>query len=77
MYDDVIRKTILDDLEGKVMSVVNTSITLASQGYLVNKSKYIRLDWSSLLLHAFENLNVLDSEQQRKVELLYNKITTL
>ena len=58
MYNDVIKKNILDDLESKAMSIVNTSIALASQGYLVNKSKYIRLDWSSLLLHAFENIDV-------------------
>lgn len=77
MYNDVIRKTILDDLESKVISIINTSIALASQGYLVNKSKYIRLDWSSLLIHAFENINVLKSEQQRNIELLYNKLLTI
>ena len=52
-------------------------MTLASQGYLVNKSKYIRLDWSSLLLHAFENIDVLKPEQQHKIELLYNKLSTI
>lgn len=77
MYNDVIRKAILDDLEGKVISIVNTSIALASQGYLVNKSKYIRLDWSSLLLHAFENIDILKPEQQHRIELLYNKISTI
>ena len=77
MYNDVIKKNILDDLESKAMNIVNTSIALASQGYLVNKSKYIRLDWSSLLLHAFENIDVLKPEQQHSVELLYNKISTL
>lgn len=77
MYNDVIRKTILDDLEGKVIGIVNTSIALASQGYLVNKSKYIRLDWSSLLLHAFENIDILKPEQQNRIELLYNKISTI
>ena len=77
MYNDVIRKAILDDLEGKVIGIVNTSIALASQGYLVNKSKYIRLDWSSLLLHAFENIDVLKPEQQHRIELLYNKISTI
>lgn len=77
MYNDAIRNTILDDLESKVINIVNVSITLASQGYLVNKSKYIRLDWSSLLLHAFENIDVLKPEQQHRVELLYNKISTI
>ena len=77
MYNDVIKKNILDDLESKAMSIVNTSIALASQGYLVNKSKYIRLDWSSILLHAFENIDVFSEEQQHKIELLYNKLSTL
>lgn len=77
MYDDLIKNNILDDLEGKVISIANTAITLASQGYLVNKSKYIRLNWSSLLLHAFENIDVLKPEQQRSIELLYNKLSTI
>ena len=77
MYNDVIRKSILDDLEGKVISIINTSIALASQGYLVNKSKYIRLEWSSLLIHAFTNIDVLKPEQQHKIELLYNKLSTI
>ena len=77
MYNDVIKKNILDDLESKAMNIVNTSIALASQGYLVNKSKYIRLEWSSLLLHAFENIDVLKPEQQHSVELLYNKLSTI
>ena len=74
MYNDVIKKNILDDLESKAMSIVNTSIVLASQGYLVNKSKYIRLDWSSILLHAFENIDIFSKEQQKSIEVLYNKI---
>ena len=77
MYDDVIKQNITDDLESKVISIVNTSIALASQGYLVNKSKITRLNWSSLLIHAFENIDVLNREQQHKIELLYNKISTI
>ena len=77
MYNDVIRKTILDDLERKVISIINTSIALASQGYLVNKSKYIRLDWSSILLHAFENIDIFSEEQQNNIERLYNKVSNI
>lgn len=77
MYNDVIKKNILDDLESKAMNIVNTSIVLASQGYLVNKSKYIRLDWSSLLLHAFENINIFNKEQQNNIERLYNKVSNI
>lgn len=77
MYDDVIKTNTIDSLENKVVSIVNTSVALSSQGYLVNKNKYIKLDWSSIMIHAFENIDVLDEEQQRRVELLYNKISTL
>lgn len=77
MYNDVIKKNILDDLESKAMNIVNTSIALTSQGYLVNKSKYIRLDWSSLLLHAFENIDIFSKEQQNNIERLYNKVSNI
>ena len=77
MYNDVIKKNILDDLESKAMCIVNTSIALASQGYLVNKSKYIRLDWSSILLHAFENIDIFSKEQQNNIERLYNKVSNI
>ena len=77
MYNDVIKKNILDDLESKAMNIVNTSIALTSQGYLVNKSKYIRLDWSSLLLHAFENIDIFNKEQQNNIERLYNKVSNI
>lgn len=77
MYNDVIKKNILDDLESKTISIVNTSIALVSQGYLVNKSKYIRLDWSSILLHAFENIDIFSEEQQNNIERLYNKVSNI
>lgn len=77
MYNDSIRKTAIDNLESKTIDIVNTSVALASQGYLVNKSKTIKLEWSSLLIHAFENIDVLKPDQQHKVELLYNKISAL
>lgn len=77
MYNDVIKENILDDLESKVISIVNTSVTLASQGYLVNRNKYTKLNWSSILIHAFENIDILSEKQQHQVELLYNKISTL
>ncbi len=77
MYDDLIKQNILDNLESKVISIVETAIALASQGYFVNKSKYIRLDWSSVLIHAFENIDIFEPEQQDKLELLYNKISNI
>lgn len=77
MYNDELRKNIITDLESKELSIVNTTVVLASQGYVVNQSKYIKLNFASIILNAFENINVFSKEQQHKIELIYNKFSTL
>ena len=77
MYNDELRKTIITNLESKELSIVNTAIGLASQGYVVNRAKYIKLNLASIILNAFENINIFSEEQQHKIELLYNKFSTL
>ena len=77
MYNDDLRKSIITDLESKELNIVNTVVVLASQGYVVNQAKHIKLDWTSIILNAFENINVFSEEQQHKIELLYNKLLTL
>ena len=77
MYNDDLRKSIITDLESKELNVVNTVVVLASQGYVINQAKHTKLDWASIILNAFENINVFSEEQQHKIELLYNKLSTL
>ena len=77
MYNDDLHKSIITDLESKELNIVNTVVVLASQGYVINQAKHIKLDWTSIILNAFENINVFSEEQQHKIELLYNKISTL
>ena len=77
MYNDELCKNIITDLESKELSIVNTAVVRDSQGYVVNRAKYSKLDWASIILNAFENINVFSEEQQHKIELLYNKLSTL
>lgn len=77
MYDEKISENIINDLETKTIIVSNTAIVLASQGYLINKRKYLKLDWSSILIHCFENIDVFDDNQKHNIELLYNKLSTI
>lgn len=74
MYNDDLRDNVINDLESKKLSIVNTIVSLASQGYFINKNKYIRLDWTSILLDAFENIVMFTEDQQAKIERLYNKL---
>ena len=77
MYNDDLRKSIITDLESKELSVVNTVVVLASQGYVINQAKHTKLDLASIILNAFENINVFSEEHQHKIELLYNKFSML
>lgn len=74
MYDEAIKDIARNNLEQKAIGIVNTTIALAVQGYIINKAKQVKLDWSSILIHAFENIDVLSPEQQKSIEVLYNKI---
>lgn len=77
MYNDEIQNTIISDLEEKVISIVETNLALLSQGYLVNRLKYVKLEWSSILIHSFENIDIFNDEQQNKIEQIYNKVMSL
>lgn len=74
MYDEALKDIAIRNLEQKAIGIVETTIALAAQGYIVNRAKQTRLQWSSILLHAFENIDVLTPEQQNYIEVLYNKI---
>ena len=74
MYDDGLKDIAIRNLEQKAIGIVQTTVALTAQGYNVNRAKQTRLQWSSILLHAFENIDVLTPEQQNYIEVLYNKI---
>lgn len=74
MYDDGLKNIAIRNLEQKAIGIVQTTVALTAQGYIVNRAKQTRLQWSSILLHAFENIDVLTPEQQNYIEVLYNKI---
>lgn len=75
MYDEAISNKFIEDLEQKAINVIKTNIALTAQGYVVNKAKKVALEWSSILLHAFENIAIFSDEQQQSIEHLYNNLT--
>ena len=74
MYDNGLKDIAIRNLEQKAIGIVQTTVALTAQGYIVNRAKQTRLQWSSILLHAFKNIDVLTPEQQNYIEVLYNKI---
>ena len=53
MYDEALKDIAINNLEQIAISVANTTVALAAQGYIVNSRKRVKLNWSSILLHAF------------------------
>lgn len=74
MYDGTFQINILNDLGNKVDSIVNTIITLNSQGYIVNNNKYTKLSFASILIHAYENIGIYNDKQKTNIELIYNNV---
>lgn len=74
LYDYKLKATVLDVLEHRVSSIVDSIRVLVEEGYQPNKNKKIMLDWLSILIHAYENVDLFSKEQQDKLDSIYNKI---
>ena len=77
LYDAEKKQNMLDTLENRVSSIVDVCVALIQEGYIPNKNKSTKLSWSTILIDAFNNIDVLSVEQHNKLEELYSKVMTL
>lgn len=77
LYENKITDTMLDVLQDRMSGIADCIQLLMKEGYLPNKNKTIILNWSSILLDAYENIDVFSEEQQKKLDILYNKVLKL
>lgn len=77
LYDVEKKQEVLDTLTNRVSSIVGICVSLAQEGYIPNKKKYDKLAWSMIMIDAFQNIDVLSTEQHRKLEVLFNKVMML
>lgn len=77
LYENKITDTMLDVLQDRMSGIADCIQLLMKEGYLPNKNKTIILNWSSILLDAYENIDVFSKEQQKKLDILYNKVLKL
>lgn len=77
MYKDNIKQGTLDTLHNRVSSVCDCVLSLLDAGFVPNKNKATILNWSSLLIHAYEQYEVFSEEQKQRIDNLYNKIMNL
>ncbi len=77
LYDNSIKDSVLDTLNNRVSSIADCIVSLFDNGYNPNKNKYVILTWSSILIDAYDNIDLFTEEQHKKLDRLYNKIMTM
>ena len=77
LYDAEKKQDMLDTLNNRVSSIVDVCVSLIQEGYIPNKNKFNQLSWTTIMIDAFDNIDVLSVEQHNKLETLYNKVMTL
>lgn len=77
LYEPDLKDSMLDILNNRLSSIADCIAVLFEQGYIPNKNKYTILNWSSILIDAYENVDVLTKEQQDKLDIIYNKVLSL
>ena len=68
------KTTITQDLEKRIVTIGNTIVAISSQGYVVNSTKFCRLQNNLILHNLFKNLDRFDITRQNHLEVLYNTI---
>lgn len=75
--DDKLLDKLVINLEEQNYNILNTIVTLTSQGYIVNNRKYEKLNGINMLIHAYNNIELLDPKRQKDIGFLLNKISSL
>jgi sporulation protein YlmC with PRC-barrel domain len=74
LYEGKLKEVMLDILENRVSGIADSINNLNEQGYIPNKNKRTILDWSIILINAYENIDIFSKEQQDNLDIIYNKV---
>lgn len=77
LYDAKLKEAMLDVLKDRISGIADCILVLLDNGYIPNKNKTTILDWSSILIDAYENIDVLTKEQHKRLDNIYNKVLKL
>jgi hypothetical protein len=77
LYDKGLKRAMLDVLLERVSGIAGSINALVEEGYIPNKNKRTILDWGTILIHAYENIDVFTKEQQHNLDNIYNRVLKL
>ena len=67
LYEPKLKQAMLDVLEERMSGIADCIQILFENGYIPNKNKMTILNWSAILIDAYENVDVLSEEQHKKL----------
>ena len=74
MYESYLNKVMLDILKNRMSGIAHSITVLIDKGYIPNKNKMTILNWTPILIDAYENIVLFTEEQQNKLDKIYEKI---
>ena len=77
LYEPNLKDTMLDVLENRMSGIADCIQILFDNGYIPNKNKMTILNWTAILIDAYENVDVLSIEQHNKLDNIYNRVLKL
>lgn len=77
LYEKNLKQSMLDVLFLRTSSIADCIQALFEEGYSPNKKKKTILSWTSILIDAYENIDVLSKEQQNNLDRIFNTVLKL
>ena len=77
LYEPNLKEAMLDVLKNRMSGIADCIQVLFDNGYIPNKNKMTILNWTTILIDAYENVDVLSIEQHNKLDNIYNKVLKL
>ena len=77
LYEAKLKEAMLDVLHNRISGIADCILALVDNGFIPNRNKMTILDWSSILIDAYENIDVLSKEQHESLDRIYNQVLKL
>lgn len=77
MYESYLNKAMLDVLKNRMSGIADCITVLIDRGFIPNKNKMTILNWTPILIDAYENIALFTEEQENKLNKIYNKVIKL
>lgn len=76
-YDSVLKKQVLDSLENRLSSIALSIEKLSEQGYISSLENIDILNMTTMLIQAYNNIELFSKERQDELDIIYNKLLKL